>query len=345
MRAADGGPIVDDELESLFSIFPEHGRIVLAVSGGADSTALMLLASRWRAGRSKAPELVTATVNHGLRPQSRKEASRVAAFAKKCCVPHEVLVWKGAKPTTGIEAAARAARYRLLSAFAQRSDARYLATAHTLDDQAETVLMRLAAGSGPAGLAAMRPSERRDDLTVARPFLGVRKQRLVATLQRDGVIWSEDPMNRDGKFARPRLRAAAAALAREGLTPERLARLAMRMARWDDAVSASAEWAREAFRRSDGPPGFDGWAFVGAPEELVLRVLTAEIREVGGEIHGLHAPRLERLEALWEELRLAVLAGRPARRTLGGAVISVDGEGAVLIARAAPRRTRRPAGA
>src|SRR5207244_9360514 len=139
---------------------------------------------------------------------SRAEAQAVGALARRLGLAHEILVWDDEKPTTGIEAAAREARYRLLAALARRRRAAAIATAHTLDDQAETVLMRLAAGSGPAGLAAMRPVEARDGLKVLRPFLGIRKQRLVATLARDGIAWSEVPMNADPRFARPRLRKA-----------------------------------------------------------------------------------------------------------------------------------------
>jgi tRNA(Ile)-lysidine synthase len=339
---AEAAPIGDHELESLFAAFPRAGRLLLAVSGGADSTALLLLAARWRAGLESGPELIAATIDHGLRPQSKEEARTVDALAGQLGVEHATLPWRGAKPETGIEAAARAARRRLLLAFAQRREATHIATAHTLDDQAETVLLRLAAGSGPAGLAAMRPVDRREGMTWLRPFLGIHKHRLIATLIDSGVTWSEDPMNRDEKFARPRLRAAAGVLAREGLTPERLGRLAARVARWEDVVAASAEAARDALGCEGHSGLFDAQALAAAPEELALRVLTAEVRAVGGELSGPHAPRLERVEALWEALRRAILAGQPARRTLGGAVISVDAKGAMRIARAAPRRSKKP---
>lgn len=351
MSAADGescadnvsAPIADDELESLFSIFPDQGCVVLAVSGGADSTALLRLASRWRTSQSRGPDLVAATVDHGLRPQSGAEADRVGALARQLGIPHEVLAWQGAKPAAGLEAAARSARYALLGAGAERNGARAVATAHTLDDQAETVLMRLAAGSGPAGLVGMRRKEKREQFTLLRPFLGVRKHRLVATLERDGVAWSEDAMNSDPRFARPRLRATADALAREGLTPERLGRLAERMARYEEAVAAGADAARRNIRDPDDSRCLDGWALVATPEELVLRVLLTEIREAGGEARSPHTPRLERLEALWEWMRLAILAGKPARRTLGGAAIGIAADGSVRITRAAPRRTLKPA--
>jgi tRNA(Ile)-lysidine synthase len=351
VSAADGAsvaenlpaPIADDELESLFSVFPDQGCVVLAISGGADSTALLWLASRWRTGRGRRPDLIAATIDHGLRPQSGAEAQGVGALARQLGIRHEILTWEGVKPATGLEAAARAARYALLGTCAERFGARAVATAHTLDDQAETFLMRLAAGSGPSGLVGMRRREKREGFMLLRPFLGVRKHRLVATLQRDAVGWSEDAMNSDPRFARPRLRAAAEALAREGLTPERLGRLAERMGRYEEAVAAGAEAARRNFRDPDDSQRLDGWALIATPEELVLRALLAEIREAGGDARSPHTPRLERLEALWEWMRLAILAGKPARRTLGGAAVSIAADGSVRVVRAAPRRTSQPA--
>src|SRR5262249_54422743 len=110
----------------------------------------MLLAHRWQRRRVHGPDLVVATVDHGLRTGSRAEAKAVGAVARRLGLAHEILAWRGTKPKAGIEAAARSARYRLLADLAQRLGAEAIATAHTLDDQAETVLMRLAAGSGPA---------------------------------------------------------------------------------------------------------------------------------------------------------------------------------------------------
>jgi tRNA(Ile)-lysidine synthase len=337
----DATAVADDELESLFAFFPPAGRLILAVSGGADSTALLVLAHRWRTGRAQGPELIVATVDHGLRAGSRAEAEQVCALAVKLGLPHELLRWTGAKPPAGIEAAARNARYALLAGFARQSGAAHLALAHTLDDQAETVLMRLAAGSAPGGLAGMRPKEMRDGVALLRPFLGIRKERLVATLRRDGIAWTEDPTNADPRFARARLRGASAVLAREGLTPERLARLAERMARYEDVVAGGAEAARELLRHPDRPARLNGGALVAVPTELALRVLAAEIREMAGDgDKGSHPVRLHRLEALWTNLHSAIVAEHHAKCTLGGALITVDPDRSVLITRAPARRAK-----
>jgi tRNA(Ile)-lysidine synthase len=332
--------IAKGEIAALFASFPRSGSVILAVSGGADSTALLVLARHWRRRLRRGPNLVAATVDHGLRPGSRAEAQAVGALARRLGVAHEILVWRGKKPASGIEAAARHARYRLLAELAHRLDGAPIATAHTLDDQAETVLMRLAAGSGPAGLAGMRARDVRHGIVLLRPFLGVRKQRLIATLMREGIGWSEDPMNADPAFARSRLRVVGAALAREGLTPERVGRLAERMARYEHVVAAAEEAARAALIDPQRPGCFDGRALLAAPEELALRLLAAEIAAAAPPCARERPMRLQRLEALWRDLRAAMADQRTTRRTLAGALVAVDREGCVLISRAPRRRLR-----
>jgi tRNA(Ile)-lysidine synthase len=336
---AEAAAISEREIAELFGSFPRSGRIILAVSGGADSTALMVLAQRWRRRRARGPELIVATVDHGLRAGSRAEAKAVGALARRLGLSHRILAWRGAKPTAGIEAAARTARYRLLSELAWRLRAEAIATAHTLDDQAETVLMRIAAGSGPAGLAGIRPRDLRHGVVLLRPLLGVRKARLVATLARAGIRWADDPMNADHAFARPRLRAAGAALAREGLTPERMGRLAARMGRYEEAVAAGVEAARTRITDPQRPGRLDGRALIAAPEEIALRLLAEIIIGAGAACRADKPLRLQRLEALWRELRDAIAAGNATRRTLAQALVTVDRDGAVLVTAAPPRRS------
>lgn len=322
-----------EEAAALFAPLENASGLLVAVSGGADSTALLVLLAAW-AGESGIP-LLAATVDHRLRPGSGAEARKVAALARKLGVRHRVLVWDEAKPGTGLEEAARKARYGLLAAAARKFGASHLATAHTLDDQAETVLMRLAAGSGPSGLAGMRPTSLRDGLVHVRPFLSVPKMRLVATLRARGIGWSEDEMNRDPRFARPRLRAARKVLESEGLTAERLGLFARRMARMSDAVErlAATAWA-EACHQEEGRTVLDGAVLLALPEEIGLRVL---IRAVGR--HASQAPgRLARSEALFEEVRDALSRGKTLGRTLAGAKIAVRG-GNVSVAPAPPRRS------
>src|SRR3984893_10263146 len=145
----------DAEADELFADLAAEPALVLAVSGGPDSTALMFLAAHWRSRRNPAPRLCAVTIDHGLRPEARREAAAVKRLAEKLGVAHRTMRWSGPKPSTGLQEKARAARYRLLHAAARAAKARCVLTAHTLDDQAETVLFRMARGSGLAGLAAM----------------------------------------------------------------------------------------------------------------------------------------------------------------------------------------------
>ena len=139
------------EAKSLFSDLQSFPALLLAVSGGPDSTALLWLVARWRDALKRPPKLIAITVDHGLRQESKAEAVAVARLARKLKVVHRTLQWRGRKPASGLQQAARAARYRLLSDDAKKFGASHILTAHTLDDQAETVLIRMSRGSHRLG--------------------------------------------------------------------------------------------------------------------------------------------------------------------------------------------------
>lgn len=310
--------------------------IVAAVSGGPDSMALMGLLAGWRhPGR---PTVFVATVDHGLRPGSAGEAALVAQEAERLGLPHRMLRWEGPKPSRGLPEAAREARYRLLVTLACETGASHLVTAHTQDDQAETVLMRLARGSGPAGLAGMRPEVERDGIRHLRPLLGIAKADLVALCRRNGWPFVEDPTNRDEAFARPRWRRLAPALAAEGLTPDRLAQLAGRMLRADQALDVKSKAALAAARRPEGD--LEAGALLAEPLEIAIRALAlalAEMRPAGEPL------RLERVEACTEAVLTAAREGRALRRTLGGVLLNLDPRGRLTLAPEPARRRGRPA--
>src|SRR6202790_4922314 len=171
----DNSPISAQEAKRLFADWKRAPAIVLAVSGGPDSIALVGLAARWRRGLTRGPRLIAVTVDHGLRAEAAREARDVRRLARALDLPHRTLRWAGTKPKTGLPAAARAARYRLLAQAARANGATHILTAHTRDDQAETLLMRMLRGSGLSGLAAMARESERDGLLLARPFLNVSK--------------------------------------------------------------------------------------------------------------------------------------------------------------------------
>lgn len=337
--AEDGASLAD--LAGLFSGFLDYPRILIAVSGGPDSTALLHLAARWRAGRTDGPRLTAATVDHALRPASAGEAQAVAEACARLGIPHRTLVWRGEKPLRGIQDAARTARYALLAAAAREDGASAIALAHTRDDQAETVLFRLARGSGLPGLAGMRRIAGRDGIALLRPFLAVPKARLVATLEAQGIAFAQDPSNADVRFARPRLRALAPALAAEGLDARGLARFACRMARADAALEAATQDAEDRLLRAPnaggGPIRIDLDGFRGLPAEIGLRLLGRAVARVGTE----GPVELAKLEALLAALLAVPRSGPvPFRRTLAGALVMARG-GELTVGAAPPRRENR----
>ncbi len=338
MSAADSAGVTDSEFDSLFADLIEAPALVLAVSGGPDSTALLWLAARWRKRRKRGPELIAVTVDHGLRPESAKEAIAVKRLARELGVAHRTLRWTGAKPATGVQQAAREARYRLLTKAARAAGARHIVTAHTRDDQAETVLFRLARGSGLAGLAAMARVTDLDDMFLVRPFLDVSKARLVATLTAARIAFAEDPSNRDPRFTRPRWRELMPALAAEGLDAARLAGFAHRAARANAALEAVVDATMADLAVPEGSTVvLDAQAYVRLPAEVALRLLGRLIAQAGDE----GPVELGKLEALAAALPLA--PNQPSarfRRTLAGAMVTL-GRGRLIVERAPARRYRR----
>ncbi len=349
MSAADKA-LRDDEANALFDGLENLPGLILAVSGGPDSTALLLIAARWAENlttrrKQPAPKLLAVTIDHGLRPQAAAEALAVKRLARRLGVPHRTLRWRGKKPTTGLPEAARYARYGLLAQAAGRAGYGHILTAHTLDDQAETVLFRLSRGSGLAGLAGMARVSRlpvgAGDIVLLRPFLTVAKARLIATLEAAGIGFSDDPSNRDPRFTRARLRALMPVLAREGLDAGGLARLSARARRADATVEFAVDAARAALApgpwRARGPIVFATGAFGRLPAEVALRLLGRAIDHVGDE----GPVELAKLESLFAALSQAALsqARAPLRRTLAGALVTLKAD-RLTIERAPARRRR-----
>jgi tRNA(Ile)-lysidine synthase len=337
----DHCPISAQHAKRLFADWKAAPAIVLAVSGGPDSIALMWLAARWRRTLARGPRLIAVTVDHGLRAEAKAEARDVKRLARALDLPHRTMRWTGVKPKTGLPAAARATRYRLLAQAARASGATHILTAHTRDDQAETLLMRLLRGSGIAGLAAMARQSERDGVLLARPFLYVSKSQLIATLKKAKLGFADDPTNRDPSFTRSRLRTLMPVLAAEGGDTRNLARLASRLARANQAVEVLVDGAerylaltdREASRPEPGAGAkafkaktfdaktfdaktfdaktfdakiFDAEAFVAMPEEIRLRLLKRAIDRFGHE----GPAELGKVEALLEVVERAVAESR-----------------------------------
>jgi len=253
------------DLEALTGGAPE--RLGLAVSGGPDSLALLLLANAAYPGRIHA-----ATVDHGLRPEGAAEAAFVAGICRTLAIPHATLRAE-MRETSNVQAAARTRRYALLTQWIGEIGAAFLATAHHLDDQAETLVMRLARGAGLSGLSGIRAA----NAAIVRPLLGWRRQELAAIVREAGVDPVADPSNEDERFDRVRVRRRLAEAA--WLEPEPLARSAGALAEANEAV----EWMVERLWRERVEATPDGHRLDpdGLPVELQRRLVLAVLEAMG----------------------------------------------------------------
>ncbi len=311
-----------------FSPYQKEHTLAVAVSGGPDSMALLHMLSQWSES-CKGPDIAAFTVDHGLRAGSAAEARQVAGEVKSWPrVTHKILRWAGRKPASRIMETARAARYELLAAACKKKRIRHLFLAHHQDDQAETLLYRLARGSGLDGLAGMKPGQEMGDVLLIRPLLGIGKTDLVAYAKKCRLAFIEDPSNLNETFARPRLRQAQAVLEREGLSSKRLAVTASRLARARQALDELAEkaWVESCTGKSRRDISFDHALLSLWPAEIRLRVVLAAMRTLAAaEDYG---PRMEKVEALEADM-FCVTPFR--RRTLGGCVFSRMDKGRRLV--------------
>ena len=306
-------PISPSESRGLFALLAPFPQVALAVSGGPDSLALMLLATRWREAREDGPKLSVLTVDHGLRASARGEAELVGRMASALGLSQAILTWEKAEtPSASLQAKARTARYDLMAAYCHARGIPALVTAHTQDDQAETFLMQLKRGSGLDGLAAIPEKGAWAGIGILRPLLDVPKARLVATLDAAGLPYVMDPSNADPRFERARMRERAGVLEALGLAPDALALSARRLRRAREALDSAAHdfLALNSAMSEAGYATVDREALASAPQEIALRALAQVIAAVGG---GEALVQLAKLETL-----LAALQANPDRaHTLG----------------------------
>ncbi len=289
--------------------------MALAVSGGSDSTALMRLAKSWADSHQSDLKLSILTVDHGLRPEATEEATRVHEWASSLGLSHHVLDWKGPKPETGIQARAREARYGLMAGWCRDNGAGMLLTGHTLDDQAETVLMRLERSLSPGSLSGIAAQGNWDGLALLRPLLKARREALRDYLTGIGQDWIEDASNEDRRFERVRVRHALAGLHGQHVTPERLAALAEASARTNLLLeSLAGQWLSSWLKEEEaGICHVPKEPFLVLPEALQQHILARIVRHYGGGQAQPEAEELRRL-ARW-------VADGPVRCTLGGALL------------------------
>jgi len=314
--------LIERFVSEIDALIPPGSPIGIAVSGGPDSLALLLLATAARPGAIEA-----ATIDHALRSDAREEAEMVSHLCRQLGVPHSILTahWEEA-PETAIQERARNERYRLLAYWAEERRLAGVATAHHAEDQAETLLMRLARGSGVRGLAGMRPKSVAPGAHVrlVRPLLGWRRAELEGICIQAGVAPAKDPSNEDERFERVRVRRAIARA--DWLDPGAVARSASNLADADEALrwAAENEWRRSVDERRERISYHQG----DAPNEIVRRIVGRALRKLASEGEAeLRGGELDRLLAILKQGGTGTLRGVQCS---GGSVWQFE--------RAAPRR-------
>jgi tRNA(Ile)-lysidine synthase len=286
----------------------------VAVSGGSDSTGLLAALSRV----SDPGRIVALTVDHGLRRDSAAEAKDVAALAKRLGVRHQILPWLGHKPDTGIQAAAREARHRLLADAARRQGLAAIVTAHTAGDQAETLAMRRARSEGGEGLTGIPPATLvGESVWVLRPFLHLSRAAIRDYLKKSGLGWIDDPSNSDTRFERVRVRGESPAAEPQS-------------ARWQARTESAERAAAALFARARREETSDLFHFdlAGLDRAVALDCLRALVDMAGGRPRGLDRHGLARLSDYLDRPDIA-------RLTVGRTLVHRRGEKVTL------RRERR----
>jgi len=295
------------ELEQLFAEIAHLPAVGLAVSGGGDSLGLMLLVREWLDQRDEAPRVHVYTLDHGLRRESASEAEFVRGSADVLGFPATVLQWKGPKPSSGIQAAARRQRYRLIGKAMSHHEVPVLMTAHHREDQAETVMMRLAHGSGIEGLAGMTRWSRIEGVRVHRPLLDFPRDGLRDAVARTRMTPAEDPSNNDPAYERVRWRQIMPILDDLGLDSSCIGRFARRLERAEKALDAAAARAALDNLQLDGfgIVSIERAALSRLEDEIRLRIIAQMVQLATGR----PPPRLHQLETLTEVVTDPEFAG------------------------------------
>lgn len=309
--------------------------IAVALSGGGDSMALTWLLSRWAAKRGI--QIHALTVNHGLRTEAAAEAREVGRWVQDWGLTHKILVWKGPKPVSRIQEEARKARYDLLATYCLKHKIRYLFLAHHANDQAETILFRLAKGSGLDGLSGMACEQPYDEnLILIRPLLDVSHAQLLKTCKKAETPWVEDKSNVSDRYARIRLRQSMDVLETEGLTLKRITTLGGRMERARKALDQLTDlaWKNTVTEINTKHVVLIKNELFQYPEEIIVRLMQRVLQTVRGPKP--YPPRLENLEDLVARMLDPRLAFRGA--TLGGCMIRMhQKKGLVTVEREASK--------
>lgn len=316
-----------DRLELIFEPLHDLSAVALAVSGGTDSLALMLLVAKWGEHRQNTPDISVITVDHGLRKEAVAETQFVAQVAKELGFSVQIVKGEIQNPGTRLQEKARELRYTLLAQTMTELNLEHVVTAHHAQDQAETMFMRLARGTGLTGLGAMSKRSIGYGKTILRPLLEIEKSALEAIVSQSNYDAAEDPSNGDEKFERVRWRKALSSLRNEGLSSEMLVLSASRLRRADDALNVIVERLYEELFVIDpfGCIYFSLKAIQQQTSEIAIRLLMRALDDAGGETAS---PSLVQVEALNTHFQTGIVGFKAT--TIGGcAVCAKDGLGQI----------------
>jgi tRNA(Ile)-lysidine synthase len=327
MKESDASPVSDSEFASLMAgigPFETNPALAVACSGGPDSMALAVLLRSWVRGQGG--RLTALIVDHGIRKDSGLEAGTVAGWLNDAGIDAVVRRVEGLRGKGDLQAEARKARYAVMADWCARHECLHLVVAHHVEDQAETLLLRLARGSGVDGLSGMAPVVEAPTYRILRPLLQVSRARIMATLTVRNASHVTDPSNQSDAFARVRFRKLADRLAQEGMTSWRLAATAAHLSRAREALDrATASLLARSFVLHEAGYGYlQGHDLMKAPRETGLRALAAILSCIGA---AAYPPRFERLERLYDALGDL---GNGGGRTLGGCRILARRQGLLI---------------
>ena len=309
-------------------------KIAVAVSGGVDSVCLLHWLVEFGA------DIVCLHVNHGLRPAAQTEEEYVRNLCAELAVPCHVFRWSGDKPTSGIEAAARDARYKMMTDFCRDNGIGFIALAHQADDQIETFLMNLARGSGLGGLSAMRAVSMRDGVRLLRPLLGTHRAELVEYVNAHNIKYFDDEMNEDAKYTRVRIRQNRHLMNDKlGISDARILLAIENLGRIRDRMDADVSAYADAVMQNGRAMFSDSFLFDLAPD-IRLQLLGTLIQRIGGDEYR---PRLNSLKSAVKNLaqeRCKFTLGHCTIRRLGARILIVP-EGAKVSFRTRHERQKK----
>ena len=353
-------PLSSQDFEALISPYQLKGPIAVAVSGGGDSMALVLLMQEWAVPLGI--QIIALTVDHCLRPESAKEAALVQRWLSAREIPHHTLVWQHQGVSSALQQRAREARYELMTNWCLENGISCLLTAHHLDDQWETFLMRLAKGSGLRGLCGIRAKSLMNGVDLIRPLLSVRADCLKKTLDRFEQPFIQDPSNHKTQFDRVRWRQLLSALSQQGLTPEAVDQVIRRLQMTESYLQQELQKALKvcvvtiksgsphpfgvrddegedsSLRAKRGNPGIftekiNLKAFQDLHQEIAYRLLSHLLAKVGGQPYPLP---YESLERLYEKITPPTFVGA----TAGGCYLKKVREGWIEVKKETPRGSK-----